>query len=46
MNKKDLKMYETPVLEVIELESEAVLLASSNTDNPLDDSTSPTPGVE
>jgi len=31
MNKKDLKMYETPVLEVIELESEAVLLAGSET---------------
>ena len=46
MNKKDLKMYVSPVLEVVELEANAVLLAGSNTDNPLDDSTSPTPGVE
>ncbi len=30
MNKKDLKMYEAPVLEVIELESEIVLLAGSD----------------
>jgi len=32
MNKKDLKMYETPVLEVIELESKVVLLADSGDD--------------
>ena len=46
MNKKDLKFYEAPAYEVVELEVEAPLLAGSNEDNPLDDSTSPTPGVE
>ncbi len=33
MNKKDLKMYVSPVLEVVELEASVVLLAGSN---PLD----------
>jgi len=46
MNKKDLKFYEAPVLEVVELEANAVLLADSNTDNPFDDSTAGNPGME
>lgn len=45
MNKKDLKFYEAPVLEVVELEANAVLLAGStqastdpntSTDTPID----------
>jgi len=31
MNKKDLKMYEAPASEVVELEAKAVLLAGSET---------------
>ena len=33
MNKKDLKMYVSPVLEVVELEAKAVLLAGSGETN-------------
>ena len=45
MNMKDLKMYEAPASEVVELEAKAVLLAGSNTDNPFDDSTADTEEV-
>ena len=45
MDKKVLKMYEAPAVEIVELEVEAQLLAGSS-DNPLDDSTEPTPEVE
>lgn len=47
MNMKDLKMYEAPASEVVELNVVAPLLAgSSDPDNPLDDSSEPTPIVE
>ena len=36
---KDLKMYEAPASEVVELEAKAVLLAGSNPDNPSDGKT-------
>ena len=39
MDKKVLKMYEAPAVEIVELEVEAQILAGSNPDNPLDDST-------
>ena len=40
MNMKDLKMYEAPASEVVELEANAVLLAGSNNpDNPFDGKT-------
>jgi len=38
MNKKDLKMYEAPACEVVELEMTQILCAS-NPDNPFDGST-------
>ena len=38
MDKKVLKMYETPAVEIVELEVEAQLLAGSS-DNPLDGQT-------
>jgi len=37
MNKKDLKFYEAPACEVVELEVETVLLASSGDDVPDED---------
>lgn len=47
MDKKELKFYEAPVTEVVELEVEAQLLAGSgNPDNPLDDSTADTEEME
>ena len=39
MNKKDLKFYEAPVLEVVELEANAVLLAGSTQSSAEDVST-------
>ena len=45
MDKKVLKMYETPAVEIVELEVEAQLLAGSS-DNPLDDSTADTEEME
>ena len=33
MNKKDLKFYEPPFLEVVELEAKTVLLAGSDTES-------------
>ena len=41
MEKKELKFYEAPELEVLKMEIEGSLLA--NSDNPLDDSTADTP---
>ena len=41
MEKKELKFYEAPEMEVLEIEIEGSLLADS--DNPLDDSTAETP---
>jgi hypothetical protein len=46
MDKKVLKMYETPAVEIVELEVEAQILAGSNKDNPLDDSTAGTEEME
>ena len=44
MDKKELKFYEAPAYEVVELEVEAQLLAGSpNPDDPFDGSTEPTP---
>ena len=37
MNKKDLKMYEAPACEVVELESKIVLLAGSGEEEPGED---------
>ena len=46
MDKKELKFYEAPACEVVELNVEAQLLAGSNKDNPFDGSTEETPVVE
>ena len=47
MDKKELKFYEAPATEVVELNVEAQLLAGSpNLDNPLDDSTADTEEME
>lgn len=46
MDMKVLKMYEAPAVEIVELEVEAQLLAGSNPDNPLDDSTAETEEME
>jgi hypothetical protein len=43
MNKKELKFYETPACEVVELEVESQLLAGSPSTNPFDGSTEETP---
>ena len=45
MDKKELKFYEAPVAEVVELEVEGFLCAS-NPDNPLDNSTADTEEME
>jgi len=45
MEKKILKFYETPAVEIIETELEG-FLCGSNPDNPLDDSTADTPEEE
>ena len=45
MEKKILKFYETPAVEIIEAELEG-FLCGSNPDNPLDDSTADTPEEE
>ena len=39
MDKKLLKMYEPPEVEIVELEVEAQILAGRNPDNPFDDQT-------
>ena len=46
MDKKELEFYEAPATEVVELNVEAQLLAGSNPDNPLDDSTADTEEME
>ena len=46
MDKKDLKFYEAPACDVVELNVEAQLLAGSNPDNPLDNSTAETEEME
>ena len=45
MEKKILKFYETPAVEIIEAELEGFICAS-NPDNPLDDSTADTEEME
>ena len=46
MEKKNLKWYEAPEVEIIETEVEAQLLAGSPSDNPLDGSTGDTEEME
>jgi len=46
MNKKELKFYETPACEVVELEVESQLLAGSPSTNPFDGSTEETEEME
>jgi hypothetical protein len=46
MDKKELKFYETPACEVVELEVESQLLAGSPSTDPFDDSTADTEEVE
>ena len=47
MDKKELKFYEAPACEVVELNVEAQLLAgSANLDDPFDDSKPVTPGLD
>ena len=47
MDKKELKFYEIPACEVMELEVETQLLAGSpNPDDPFDDSKPQTPGLD
>ena len=44
---KDLKMYEAPASEVVELNAKTALLAGSpNPDDPFDDSKPETPGLD
>ena len=45
MDKKVLKMYETPEVEIVNVELEG-FLCGSNPDNPLDDSTADTEEIE
>ena len=45
MDKKDLKFYEAPAVESVEMELEG-FLCGSNPDNPLDDNTADTPEME
>jgi hypothetical protein len=47
MDKKELKFYEAPACEVVELKVNAQLMAGSpNPDNPLDNSTADTEEME
>ena len=46
MDKKDLKFYEAPACEVVELKANSALLAGSPSTNPFDGSTEPTPEME
>jgi hypothetical protein len=46
MDKKVLKMYETPVVEVVDLNLDNQILAGSPSDNPLDGSTGDTEEME
>lgn len=46
MDKKDMKWYEAPEVEIIEAEVEAQLLAGSPGTDPFDDSTGDTEEIE
>jgi len=47
MDKKQLKFYEAPACDAVELNVTAALMAGSpNPDNPLDNSTADTPVIE
>ena len=46
MDKKELKFYEAPATEVVELKVEAQLLAGSIADNPMEGSTEETPEID
>ena len=46
MDKKELKFYEAPACEVVELKSSVALLAGSAETNPFDDSTGDTEEME
>lgn len=46
MGKKDLKMYETPAMEIVETETEGYLMAGSAATNPFEDSTGDTEEFE
>ena len=46
MDKKELKFYEAPACEVVELNASSALLAGSAETNPFDDSTSDTEEME
>ncbi len=45
MNKKDLKMYVSPVLEVVELEAKSVLLAGSTQESTDPNTSTEQPGT-
>ncbi len=46
MNKKELKFYEAPACDVVELKASSTLLAGSAETNPFDDSTGDTEEME
>lgn len=46
MDKKELKFYESPAYEVVELEVEGFLCGSPNPDDPFDDSKPETPVLD
>lgn len=46
MDKKELKFYEAPACEVMELKVEGQLMAGSLSDNPLENQTAETPEEE
>ena len=46
MDKKELKFYEAPACEVVELKASVNLMAGSPTTNPFDGSTPETPEVD
>ena len=46
MDKKELKFYEAPACEVVELKASSALLAGSPSTNPFDDSTPETEEME
>ena len=46
MDKKDLRFYESPVVEVVDMEAEGQILAGSAATDPFDDSTADTPVME
>jgi len=46
MDKKELKFYDAPACEVVELKLQGMLCGSPNPDNPLDSSTADTEEME